>query len=113
MADSNQAGCLFVGEGVVLKGTFAVPEVASVSGSVEGVLSAKHVLIESTGSIHGKLTGEVVDIRGELVEDLTASKSLIIRATGKVQGEVHYAEIEIEKGGRIHGDLHLTDPSSA
>jgi len=24
-----------------------------------------------------------------------------------VGGSVHYAEIEIEKGGSLHGDLHL------
>ena len=106
MADSNQPGCLVVGEGALLKGTFVVPDTASVSGSLEGTVSAKQVLIESTGTIRGKVVGEVVDIRGELVEHLTASQSLIIRATGSIEGEIHYAEIEIEKGGLINGELH-------
>jgi cytoskeletal protein CcmA (bactofilin family) len=42
-----------------------------------------------------------------VAEQLTASRSLIIRSSGKVGGSVHYAEIEIEKGGSLHGDLHL------
>jgi cytoskeletal protein CcmA (bactofilin family) len=107
MADSNQPGCLFVGEGAVLKGTFVVPDTASVSGSLEGTLSAKQVLIEPTGTVRGQVVGEVVDVQGELVEHLTASQSLIIRATGNIQGEVHYSEIEIEKGGCLNGDLHV------
>jgi cytoskeletal protein CcmA (bactofilin family) len=107
MTEANQLGCLFVGEGVVLKGNFAVPDIASVSGVVEGDLSAKQVIVETTGLIRGKVTAETIDIRGEVAENLTSSKSLIIRASGKVSGVVHYAEIEIEKGGSLHGDLHL------
>ena len=84
-----------------------MPDIASVSGVVEGDLSAKQVIVESTGLIRGKVTAESVDIRGEVAEQLTASRSLIIRSSGKVGGSVHYAEIEIEKGGSLHGDLHL------
>jgi len=107
MVDANQSGCLFVGEGVILKGNFVVPDIASVSGVVEGDLSAKQVIVEASGLIRGKVVAESVDIRGEVAEQLTASRSLIIRSSGKVGGSVHYAEIEIEKGGSLHGDLHL------
>ena len=111
MAESNQQGCLFVGEGVVLKGNFEVPDIASVSGTIEGELSAKQVIVESTGTIRGKVTGEMIDIRGEVVEYLASTQSLIIRSTGKVSGAIHYSEIEIEKGGHIHGDLHIAGSS--
>jgi cytoskeletal protein CcmA (bactofilin family) len=107
VAESNQQGCLFVGEGVVLKGNFEVPDIASISGTIEGELSAKQVIVESTGTIRGKVTGEMIDIRGEVVEYLSATQSLIIRSSGKVSGAIHYSEIEIEKGGHIHGDLHI------
>ena len=53
MAESNQQGCLFVGEGVVLKGNFEVPDIASISGTVEGEITAKQVLIEATGVVRG------------------------------------------------------------
>ena len=49
MAEVNQLGCLFVGEGVVLKGNFQVPDIASISGIIEGELTAKQILIEATG----------------------------------------------------------------
>ena len=106
MAEVNQQGCLFVGEGVVLKGNFDVPDIASISGTVEGELTAKQVLIEATGVVRGKLTGESIDIRGEVNEHVSSSRSLIIRSTGKVTGSIHYSEIEIEKGGEIEGSLN-------
>lgn len=112
MAESNQQGCLFVGEGVVLKGNFDVPDIASISGTIEGELSARQVIVEASGVIRGKVTGEMVDIRGEVVEYLSSTCSLIIRSSGKVSGAVHYAEIEIEKGGYIYGDLNIIGQSS-
>jgi cytoskeletal protein CcmA (bactofilin family) len=111
MAESNQQGCLFVGEGVVLKGNFDIPDIASISGVIEGELTAKQVIVEASGVIRGKVTGESVDVRGEIAEHLTATRSLIIRPSGKVSGAISYTEIEIEKGGQIYGDLNLLSQS--
>ncbi|AKD24818.1 Integral membrane protein CcmA involved in cell shape determination [Polynucleobacter duraquae] len=112
MAEANQQGCLFVGEGVVLKGNFEVPDIASISGVVEGEITAKQVIIEATGVVRGKLSGETVDIRGEVNEYISSTRSLIIRSTGKVSGSINYSEIEIEKGGHLHGELHNLNPHS-
>jgi cytoskeletal protein CcmA (bactofilin family) len=112
MAEANQQGCLFVGEGVILKGNFEVPDIASISGIVEGELTAKQVIIEATGIVRGKLSGESVDIRGEVNEYISSTRSLIIRSTGKVSGSINYSEIEIEKGGHLHGELHNLNPHS-
>jgi cytoskeletal protein CcmA (bactofilin family) len=112
MAEANQQGCLFVGEGVVLKGNFEVPDIASISGVVEGEITAKQVIIEATGVVRGKLSGESIDIRGEVNEYISSTRSLIIRSTGKVSGSINYSEIEIEKGGHLHGELHNLNPHS-
>ncbi len=105
MADNNQNGCLTVGEGVKLTGNFVVPDIASISGTIEGELTAREILVGSTGILKGKVTADVVDVRGEIHDNLTANKSLFIRSTGKVIGTVQYAEIEIEKGGDLQGNL--------
>jgi len=112
MAEVNQQGCLFVGEGVVLKGNFEVPDIASISGVVEGEITAKQVIIEATGIVRGKLSGESIDIRGEVNEYISSTRSLIIRSTGRVSGSINYSEIEIEKGGHLHGELHNLNPHS-
>jgi cytoskeletal protein CcmA (bactofilin family) len=103
LADSNQSGCLTVGEGVALNGTFVVPDIASVSGSIEGDITARELIVSSTGVIKGKVTADIIDLRGEIHDTLTARKSLFIRSTGKALGSVQYAEIEVEKGGDLQG----------
>ena len=93
MAESNQQGCLFVGEGVVLKGSFNIPDIASVSGVIEGDLTAKQVIVEASGVIRGKVIGESVDVRGEIAEHLTATRSLIIRPSGTEPKLKTYIEV--------------------
>ncbi len=110
MSDNNQAGCLTVGEGVILQGTFVVPDSASISGNIEGEITARELILTSTAVIRGKVTADVIDLRGEIYDTLVARKSLFIRSTGKVVGVVQYAEIEIEKGGELQGTMQKIDP---
>ena len=39
MADNIKPGSLYVGEGVIIKGTFDVPDMAAIAGLVEGELT--------------------------------------------------------------------------
>ncbi|MBI3527509.1 MAG: polymer-forming cytoskeletal protein [Betaproteobacteria bacterium] len=105
MADDNHNGCLVVGEGVKLSGNFVVPNSASISGTIDGDLTAREILVGNTGVLKGKVTADLVDVRGEIHENVTSTKALFVRSTGKVIGEIQYAEIEIEKGGDLQGNL--------
>lgn len=109
MAESNQSGCLTVGEGVTLSGTFVVPDIASVSGTIEGEITARELVVAASGVIRGKVTADVIDLRGEIHDTLTAKKSLFIRSSGKAVGNIKYAEIEMEKGGDLQGSLQKID----
>lgn len=113
MAEENQNGCLVVGEGVTLSGKFTVPDIASISGQIDGELSAREVLVGVTGVVRGNITADILDIRGEVHQDLISRKSLFIRSSGRVMGNISYAEIEIEKGGDIQGTLNRLDSNVA
>ena len=105
MSDDNQKGNLVIGEGVVIAGSISVPETATVAGQVEGEVSAKELFVTESGVIRGKVIAEVIDLKGEVHDTMTASKSLFVRGTGRALGTVEYALIEIEKGGDIQGAL--------
>ena len=106
---SNQSDSLdsiVIGDGVTVKGTFTVPSKAIINGVIEGDLTADELLIGPTGKITGRIKAKVIDVRGELHNDIISEKSLIVRSSGKLAGKVHYSEIEIEKGGEIEGVLN-------
>ena len=111
-ANSNQDGCLIVGEGVKLSGNFIVPNSASISGTIDGDLTAREILVGSTGVLKGKVTADLIDVRGEIHENVTSNKALFVRSTGKVTGTIHYVEIEIEKGGDLQGTLSKIEKSA-
>jgi cytoskeletal protein CcmA (bactofilin family) len=104
---SSDAGCFIVGSGVTVKGSFSVPERAVINGSVEGEITAREVLVGSSGTITGKVTAEVVDVHGEVNDTVTASRELILRASGRATGSIAYAEVEIEKGAQLRGTLTI------
>lgn len=109
MADDTQNGCLVVGEGVKLSGNFIVPNISSISGTIDGDLTAREVLVGPTGTVTGNVIADMVEVRGEIRESVTSNKALFVRSTGKVIGTIRYAEIEIEKGGDVQGNLNKID----
>lgn len=109
---SPEPGCFMVGSGVTAKGTFSVPERAVINGAVEGEITAREMLVGPSGKITGTVTAEVIDVRGEVVENVTASKALILRASGRATGSIAYAELEIEKGAQLRGALTMLSPEA-
>lgn len=113
MSDESQPGCLVVGEGVRLSGIFTVPDSVRISGTLEGELTAREIFVGASGVLKGKITADVIDVRGEIHQELTAKKSLMIRSTGKVLGQMSYVELEIEKGGDVEGTVNKIESSAS
>ncbi|MFZ4119083.1 MAG: bactofilin family protein [Polynucleobacter sp.] len=109
MTDNNPRGSLFVGEGVIVKGTFEVPEMAVVAGLVEGELNTKEVLVDTTGIVNGRINAEVVEIRGEVTQGLHVTNHLNVRSSAKITGLTQYAEMSVEKGAKLSGELRVID----
>jgi len=112
MADNNPKGSLFVGEGVVVRGTFEVPEMAVVAGLVEGELNTKEVLVDTSGIVNGRINAEVVEVRGEVTQGLNVTNHLNVRSSAKITGLTQYAEMSVEKGAKLSGELRLIDSSA-
>jgi cytoskeletal protein CcmA (bactofilin family) len=105
---TTEADCIVVGEGVTVTGEFSVPGRAVVNGSITGDLQADELLVGETGKVVGSVRVRKADIHGETHEKLLASEILVIRATGRVNGDISFGGIEIERGGSVNGTLSPT-----
>jgi cytoskeletal protein CcmA (bactofilin family) len=103
---SLKAEDLVVGEGVVLTGTLQVPNMALVSGVINGDLKVHSLTVGRTGKIEGKIDCQIADIAGHVKDDLYVHELLVIRATATLSGNIFYKDIEIEKGAKISGQLN-------
>jgi cytoskeletal protein CcmA (bactofilin family) len=99
---------LIVGREIALSGEITSCDRLVVEGSVEANLAnCRDMDIAESGLFKGSASIEEAEIRGRFEGTLTVRKRLLIRATGKVIGTVRYAQIEIEAGGQIAGEIQV------
>jgi cytoskeletal protein CcmA (bactofilin family) len=110
---TNEAGCIVIGEGVTVSGKFVVPGRAVINGSLDGELQADEILVGAQGKLVGNIKVRKADIFGEVHDSLLATEHLIIRSTGRVNGNASYGEIEIERGGLVQGAIVPTKAVAA
>ena len=97
---------LIVGRDIVLTGEIKACDRLVVEGRVEASLSdIRTVEVTPSGVLKGAAQVDTADIAGSYEGDLTVQRSLHIRATGRVHGQIRYGAIEIERGGRISGQV--------
>ena len=104
-ASKQDPGSLVVGQGVVLTGSLEVPDETRVSGSINGELSTKSLIVEASGHIGCKVSCKDADISGTVGDDLTASDMLILRSSSVISGSIYYKEMQIDRGAKITGKL--------
>ena len=106
---SNRSPFLVISREIVLHGEINSCDLLVVEGRVEATMRAcREIKIVPTGTVRGHAEFDRADIGGVFEGDLTARARLVVRATGRVTGEVRAGEIEIERGGQVTGDVQIT-----
>ncbi len=99
---------LIVGRDIVLTGEIRACQRLIVEGRVEASLTdSRSIEISEFGVFKGSAHIETADISGRFEGDITVHGRLTVRSTGKVVGSIRYAQLEVEKGGALSGQLEL------
>ena len=104
---------LFVGPGLKLKVDVSECDTLRLEGEVEGTLKAKRLSMSESGRFLGTAEVESAEVEGSFEGTLTVSGLLRVGKTGRVSGKLRYAEIEIERNGRISGDISTVEAELA
>lgn len=98
-----------IGKNVFLKGGISGCENISIDGCVEGDIALKtnEVTIGAHGHLHANVFAETIVVNGEIIGDLYASKHVIVKKTGRVKGNIYTADITIEDGANIKGNVDM------
>lgn len=102
----SQGQDIYIGEGVVIQGTFSVPGKAEIHGTVNGELKADNLLVGLQGKITGTVTAREMDVLGEINKEIHCEEYLHIRASGMVSGTLEYSDMEIDRGGKFAGSMN-------
>jgi cytoskeletal protein CcmA (bactofilin family) len=107
MPDANR---LYIGEGVTIRGEIHVPDTLVVCGTLEGDVSVGNLVVGETGQLKGRITvAENAEISGTVFEKLDVKCLLVLRSTGRVDGNISYGLLQIEQGASIAGGLSSTE----
>lgn len=99
---------LVVGQGIRLSGEIKKCETLVVEGHIEADLNdCASLEINQNGEYIGSAVVEAADISGRFEGALTVKGRLLLRSSGELRGTIRYADLEIERGGRIAGDVDI------
>src|SRR5215469_16817576 len=113
-AGDSEGKKLIVGREIALSGEIRACDRLVVEGRVEAVLSdSRAIEVSSSGVFKGKAHIESAEISGVLEGELVVREKLIIHSSGRVQGNIRYGQIEIERGGVITGQIDVLSKSNS
>ena len=109
-----EARTLVVGAGVSVSGSISSCDRLIAEGFVDATLDdCQHLIVAKTGAFRGNVSTDNADVHGRVEGDLVVRKRLMVRSTGQVSGTITYLEIEIERGGKIAGQLKPDEGGNA
>lgn len=105
-SENPESKKLIVGREIVLAGQITSCDRLVVEGRVEAALTdCRAIEISDSGLFKGSAEVATADISGRFEGNLTVRERLSVRATGRIEGQIRYGQIEIEAGGEISGDV--------
>ncbi len=105
---SSPGHTLVVGRDIVLIGEIEACEKLIVEGRVEGeITDTRHLEIAESGRFKGRAEVEVCVVAGACEGEITVAGLLTVRPKGRIKGRVRYAEIEMQRGGRLSGEVEI------
>ncbi len=99
---------------VIAKNTIIVGDIKAdgdfrIDGTLEGNLTIKgKVIIGVTGSVKGNIIAAVADIEGENSGSLKVEKTLTLKSTAKISGDVVVGKLSIEPGADFNATCIMT-----
>ncbi|MFB1004403.1 MAG: polymer-forming cytoskeletal protein [Bacteroidia bacterium] len=93
-----------IGEGTRIMGDISSNGDLRIDGTIEGnVLTSGKCVLGITGAIKGNIDAKNADISGQVQGDITIKDLLLVKSSGKVNGDIKTSKIVVENGGEFNG----------
>lgn len=106
-----------IGKGARIRGDVDYQGGMHLDGAIAGNVRSDQapdssLSVSETGSIEGSVDVPNVILKGTVKGDIHARERVVLGATAKVQGDVHYGVIEMTLGAQIMGKLVRVVPEA-
>jgi cytoskeletal protein CcmA (bactofilin family) len=106
-----------IGKGARIRGDVDYQGGMHLDGAIAGNVRSDQapdssLTVSETGSIEGSVDVPNVILKGTVKGDIHARERVVLGATAKVEGDVHYGVIEMTLGAQIKGKLVRVVPEA-
>jgi cytoskeletal protein CcmA (bactofilin family) len=104
------ANTLYIGKGVSIKGAVLTCDTAVVDGELEGDIQVDNLRVGATGSVTGRMrVARNAEIAGKAFDRMEVKGVLIMRAGGRLEGNISFGTLTMERGASITGEVSSVD----
>ena len=104
--DSNSP-CV-VGQQISIRGTLVGEEDLLVEGRIEGAVTLTgHLTVAQAGVLEANLDVDSIEVWGEVIGDIVASRAIMIQKGARVHGNVSAPRVIIHDGASFHGSVEM------
>ena len=98
-----------IGHGVSITGEIKKADEVQIDGEADVTMKTDNIVIGNTGNCKGNIETHNADIWGSFDGDLKASGTLTIQEEGVATGTIEYQKMQIKLGGKLSGDIKMSD----
>jgi cytoskeletal protein CcmA (bactofilin family) len=97
-----------LGEGTVIDGNLSSNGDLRIDGQVKGDVQTRgKCVLGGSGNVSGNIVANCCDISGVVEGNIKIGDLLLIKSTGKVNGDIKTSKIVIENGGELNGSCTM------
>lgn len=100
---------VIIGNGVSITGEIKKADEVQIDGEADVTMKTDNIVIGNTGKCKGNIETHNADIWGSFDGDLKASGTLTIQEEGVATGTIEYQKMQIKLGGKLSGDIKISD----
>ncbi len=100
---------VIIGNGVSITGEIKKADEVQIDGEADITMKTDNIVIGNTGKCKGNIETHNADIWGTFDGDLKASGTLTIQEDGNATGTIEYQKMQIKLGGKLSGDIKMSD----
>ena len=98
-----------IGASIRIKGDLSGDENLLIQGQIQGKIKLKshNVTVGPSGRVKADIHGRTIRVEGEVDGNLFGEEEIVIRASGRVQGNLQAPRVTLENGSNFKGSIDM------
>jgi len=110
----KDASASVLGPTLSFKGELTAKEDLLIQGKIEGTINhTSNLTIGEEGQVKADIKAEFIEVEGKVRGDLQGSKSVVIKDTADVEGNIYSPTVSLLEGSTFNGKIDMTGKEPA